>query len=207
MPKYFNTTGPCFPRLHYMLPPKDRLIGASLDRYIRDELYWVLHAPRQTGKTTFLQSWMHEINAGTEAVACYVSLERCQEITERDQAMPLMVDAVQKSAKALDLPVPEYPQEASPGSYLSVILSRWAEQTAPKKLVVLFDEVDVVSGPALVSFLRQLRDGFSGRGVGIFPVSVALVGMRDLRDYLVTSKGGRHSIRAVPSTSSMILPR
>ncbi|WP_339138633.1 MAG: hypothetical protein WGN25_09990 [Candidatus Electrothrix sp. GW3-4] len=191
MPKYFNTTGPCFPRLHYMLPPKDRLIGASLDRYIRDELYWVLHAPRQTGKTTFLQSWMHEINAGTEAVACYVSLERCQEITERDQAMPLMVDAVQKSAKALDLPVPEYPQEASPGSYLSVILSRWAEQTAPKKLVVLFDEVDVVSGPALVSFLRQLRDGFSGRGVGIFPVSVALVGMRDLRDYLVTSKGGQ----------------
>ena len=51
------------------------LIGASLDRYIRDELYWVLHAPRQTGKTTFLQSWMHEINAGTEAVACYVSLD------------------------------------------------------------------------------------------------------------------------------------
>lgn len=94
MPKYFNTTGPCFPRLHYMLPPKDRLIGASLDRYIRDELYWVLHAPRQTGKTTFLQSWMHEINAGTEAVACYVSLEHCQEITERDQAMPLMVDAI-----------------------------------------------------------------------------------------------------------------
>ncbi|MCI5190750.1 MAG: ATP-binding protein, partial [Candidatus Electrothrix sp. AS4_5] len=58
MPKYFNTTGPCFPRLHYMLPPKDRLIGASLDRYIQNELYWVLHAPRQTGKTTFLQSWM-----------------------------------------------------------------------------------------------------------------------------------------------------
>ncbi|MCI5143085.1 MAG: ATP-binding protein, partial [Candidatus Electrothrix sp. ATG1] len=43
-----------------------------MDRYIRDELYWVLHAPRQTGKTTFLQSWMHEINAGDEAVACYV---------------------------------------------------------------------------------------------------------------------------------------
>ncbi|MCI5210555.1 MAG: ATP-binding protein, partial [Candidatus Electrothrix sp. ATG2] len=52
MPKYFNTTGPCFPRLHYMLPPKDRLIGASLDRYIRDELYWVLHAPRQTHPNT-----------------------------------------------------------------------------------------------------------------------------------------------------------
>ncbi|MCI5223224.1 MAG: hypothetical protein D3924_11250 [Candidatus Electrothrix sp. AR4] len=37
----------------------------------RDELYWILHAPRQTGKSTFLQSWMQEINAETEAVACY----------------------------------------------------------------------------------------------------------------------------------------
>ncbi|MCI5117676.1 MAG: ATP-binding protein [Candidatus Electrothrix sp. LOE1_4_5] len=191
MPKYFNTTGPCFPRLHYMLPPKDRLIGASLDRYIRDELYWVLHALRQTGKTTFLQFWMYEINAGTEAVACYVSLEHCQEITERDQAMPLMVDAIQKSAKNFGLPVPEYPQEVSPGSYVATVLSRWAELTAPKKLVVLFDEVDVVAGPALVSLLRQLRSGFSQRGVGEFPVSVALVGMRDLRDYLITSKDGQ----------------
>jgi len=43
MPRYFNTTGPCMPHMHYMLPPADRLIGASLDRYIRDQLYWVLH--------------------------------------------------------------------------------------------------------------------------------------------------------------------
>jgi hypothetical protein len=42
----------------------------------------------------------------------------------------------------------------------------------------------------MVSFLRQLRDGFSDRGVGIFPVSIALVGMRDLRDYITSAKGG-----------------
>jgi hypothetical protein len=29
-----------------------KLRGAQLHRYIRDQLYWVLHAPRQTGKTT-----------------------------------------------------------------------------------------------------------------------------------------------------------
>ncbi|MCW5201933.1 MAG: hypothetical protein QTN59_02840 [Candidatus Electrothrix communis] len=191
MPKYFNTTGPCFPRLHYMLPPKDRLVGASLDRYIRDELYWVLHAPRQTGKTTFLQSWMHEINAGTEAVACYVSLENCQEVTETEEAMPLIVDAVRKWAGTFNLPVPEYPEKVAPGSSVSAVLESWAKQVAPRKLVVLFDEVDVVAGPALVSFLRQLRSSFAGRGAGAFPVSVALVGMRDLRDYLVSSKDGR----------------
>jgi hypothetical protein len=63
-----------------MLPPADRLIDAQLDHYISDKLYWVLHAPRQTGKTTFLFSWMLNINAGDEEVACYVSLERCQKL-------------------------------------------------------------------------------------------------------------------------------
>jgi hypothetical protein len=46
--------------MHYMLPPEDRLVGAQLPRYIRDQLFWVLHAPRQTGKTTVLQSWARE---------------------------------------------------------------------------------------------------------------------------------------------------
>jgi hypothetical protein len=63
-----------------MLPPENRLTGAQLHRYISDELYWVLHAPRQTGKTTFLQSWMQEINNSDNYVACYISVERCQGI-------------------------------------------------------------------------------------------------------------------------------
>ena len=173
MAKYFNTTGPCFPRLHYMLPPKDRLVGASLDRYIRDELYWVLHAPRQTGKTTFLQSWMHEINAGTEAVACYVTLEICQEVTAVERAMPAIVEAVRQWAERFGVPVPVYPSEVSPENILSAVLVDWARKVAPKKLIVFFDEVDVVAGPALVSFLRQLRGGFAGRGMGEFPVGRA----------------------------------
>src|SRR5215469_9884353 len=86
--RFFNTTGPCFPWDHYMLPPADRLVGAQLHRYIRDNLYWVLHAPRQTGKTTFLQNWMREINNGKEAISCYVSVERCQGIPETERCMP-----------------------------------------------------------------------------------------------------------------------
>jgi hypothetical protein len=69
-------------------------------------------------------------------------------------------------------------------------MKRWSELCAPKQLVVLFDEVDTLSGPTLVSFLRQLRGGFASRGVGRFPTSVALVGMRDLKDYLAASKDG-----------------
>jgi hypothetical protein len=61
---------------------------------------------------------------------------------------------------------------------------------APRPLIVLFDEVDVLQGEPLISFLRQLRSGFASRGPGVFPVSIALVGMRDLKDYITAAKGG-----------------
>ena len=174
-----------------MLPPEQRVIRAQLDRYIQSKLYWVLHAPRQTGKTTFLMSWMKAINNGGEALACYVSVERCQEFPLAEDAMPAICTAIREYAttflgaeRAPAMPTTE------PASMVSTILRSWAALVAPKPLVVLFDEVDVLRDQALVSFLRQLRGGFPTRGVGVFPVSVALVGMRDLRDYLIQSKDG-----------------
>ncbi|MDR2679726.1 MAG: PD-(D/E)XK nuclease domain-containing protein [Tannerella sp.] len=187
--RFFNTTGPCNPLDHYMLPPEDRLVGAQLHRYIGDELYWVLHAPRQTGKTTFLKSWMREINAGDEALACYVSVERCQGIPDIERSMPAIYDAICANVKAENLPVPEI-KGLNPASLLHETLAEWAKLASPKPLVVLFDEVDVLEGETMISFLRQLRDGFALRGVGLFPVSIALVGMRDLKDYITASKGG-----------------
>jgi len=189
MPRHFNTTGPCMPDMHYMLPPQERLIGASLKRYLEEKLYWVLHAPRQTGKTTFLLSWMREINSGGKAVACYVSVERCQGMPDAETAMPNLLSAIAQWATRGEVPVPPVNHEP-PGSMLSTQLAAWAALCAPKPLVVLFDEVDVIEGAAMVAFLRQLRDGFAGRGVGKFPESIALVGMRDLRDYLTHSKDG-----------------
>lgn len=191
MARFFNTTGPCNPVRHYFLPPGKRLHNAQLERYVRDELYWVLHAPRQTGKTTFLMTWMRELNAGGEAIACYVSVERCQGIPEVERAIVAVCEAIRSSSRDFGLPIPDLLSSGtSPASLLAETLRVWSELVAPKPLVVLFDEVDTLEGPALVSFLRQLRGGFASRGVGRFPVSVALVGMRDLRDYLAESKGG-----------------
>ncbi|MDR2232088.1 MAG: PD-(D/E)XK nuclease domain-containing protein [Tannerella sp.] len=187
--RFFNTTGPCDPDRHYMLPPEDRLVGAQLHRYISDELYWVLHAPRQTGKTTFLQSWMREINSGSEAIACYVSVETCQGITDVNDSMPVICNVIKKYALDFGLPVPRTDDETPP-SMLSNTLSNWANLVAPKPLIVLFDEVDVLQGETMISFLRQLRGGFASRGIGRFPVSIALVGMRDLKDYITASKDG-----------------
>ncbi|MDR1719220.1 MAG: PD-(D/E)XK nuclease domain-containing protein [Dysgonamonadaceae bacterium] len=101
--RFFNKTGPCNPDDHYMLPPEDRLIGAQLHRYIRDQLYWVLHAPRQTGKTTFLLSWMRELNVDNNDVAhlfAQRTAETGQQITrealdyvwEQSQGQPWIVN-------------------------------------------------------------------------------------------------------------------
>jgi type II secretory pathway predicted ATPase ExeA len=187
--RFFNTTGPCYPWDHYMLPPADRLIDAQLHRYIGDKLYWVLHAPRQTGKTTFLQSWAREINSGNEAVACYVSLEQCQKLPDRERAMPAICDTIMEQAVLSGFQKPEL-TTGIPSTMVNNILVDWAKKAVPKPLVILFDEADALEGDAMISFLRQLRRGFMDRGIGKFPVSIALVGMRDLKDYITAAKDG-----------------
>jgi hypothetical protein len=132
---------------------------------------------------------MREINAGDEAVACYVSVESCQGIAEPERSMPAICTAIREYASSFHVPVPEI-EAVSPMMMLGAALGRWAKLTAPKPLVVLFDEVDVLEGETLISFLRQLRGGFVARGAGSFPVSIALVGMRDLKDYITAAKGG-----------------
>jgi hypothetical protein len=74
--RYFNTSGPCVPELHYMLPPEPRLPGAR--RLIDQSLYFVVHAPRQTGKTTTLGALARDIAADGRQVALLVSCERAQ---------------------------------------------------------------------------------------------------------------------------------
>ncbi|MFN9115910.1 MAG: ATP-binding protein, partial [Bacteroidota bacterium] len=53
MTKWFNTAGPCQPDIHYTLPTTERL--PELKRLIEQRNYFVIHAPRQTGKTTLVR--------------------------------------------------------------------------------------------------------------------------------------------------------
>ena len=55
-------------------------------------------------------------------------------------------------------------------------------------MVVLIDEIDALYNQVLISVLRQLRSGFNQRPTA-FPSSVALIGLRDVRDYKVKAGG------------------
>lgn len=191
MPRYFNTTGPCDPALHYALPPTTRL--PDLSPFVARQQYFVLHAPRQTGKTTAMRALAAELRAQGIA-GCWATLERCQGIEDLERAEPLWLQALHQWSQ--DLPAAWRAPNPAPfaaeavGGRLGAYLRAWAA-ALPVPLVLLLDEADVVTGPAVVSLLRQLRDGFMGRGLGKFPSCVALVGMRDLRDYVTRANEGR----------------
>ena len=52
--RFFNTAGPVNSAIHYCLPPLERLDLPDVLLLIAQQKYFVLHAPRQTGKTTCL---------------------------------------------------------------------------------------------------------------------------------------------------------
>jgi hypothetical protein len=192
MPRYFNTTGPCNPVEHYYLPTAARM--PDLAPFIQRKQYFVVHAPRQTGKTTGMRTFAETLR-GQGVAACWATLETSQGMEDLERAEPLWLQALHVGSRRALPPAWQAPDPApfvagSAGGRLNAYVGAWAA-ALPVPLVLLLDEADVVTGPALVSLLRQLRDGFMDRGIGKFPTSVALIGMRDLRDYLVQSKDGR----------------
>jgi stage III sporulation protein SpoIIIAA len=73
--RFFNTTGPCNPIDHYMLPATARLEELDLARLLAQKSYFVLHAPRQTGKTTAMLEIARQVTADGHYIAVLVSME------------------------------------------------------------------------------------------------------------------------------------
>ena len=191
MEKYFNIAGPCIPGEHYMLPALDRL--PEIRRLVARRQYFVIHAPRQTGKTTAIKALVREINAKGEMVALYCTLETLQNAKDPARAAMAIASLLRSNAEnALPDIFAEKPDSfcvREPSSmYAAESLAVRETLTAlcrraGKPLVVFFDEADCLFGDVLISFLRQLRDGYVNREDVPFPSSIALVGMLDVRDY------------------------
>lgn len=184
--KYFNTGGPCRPEDHYMLPASSRL--PELRRLIDQKAYFVIHAPRQSGKTTMMRQLARELTTEGRYVAALVSMETGAAFNGDIGAAELAILGRWRRASSTRLPddlqPPPWP-EAHPGERISAALHAWAG-AARRPLVVFLDEIDALQDQALISVLRQLRDGYQDRPQG-FPWSLALIGLRDVRDYKIAS--------------------
>lgn len=201
MERSFNTTGPCFPDEHYMLPPERRL-GRVLELIGRGK-YFTLHAGRQTGKTTSAQWLTDHYNRGTTNSAVWFDLQ-----TARDEPDPAkaFVTVLDKLDAGVEQALPDVGLPANRDRLLerpSTAIVRYLQDLsarAPHPLVVFFDEADCLVGQAMVSFLTQLRDGYLARRKTPFPQSIVLVGQRNVRDY-VTSQEDRIAVGWLGSAS------
>lgn len=188
MERSFNTAGPCQARLHYMLPATPRV--EQVRRLIEKELYFVLHAPRQVGKTTSMTALAAELTASGKYAALVVTCEQGAPFkNDPVVAERAIVESWRLHAEALLPPELRPPAEAdaAPGNAIRELLQRWSAQ-CPRPLVLFIDEIDALENATLLSLLRQLRAGHALRPKQ-FPQSIALVGMRDVRDYKVAAGG------------------
>ncbi|MEV0620650.1 ATP-binding protein [Nonomuraea sp. NPDC050404] len=156
--------------------------------------YFVLHAPRQTGKTTILRTLASELTAEGDTAALAFSCERAK--TAGDDiaaAETILLDSLHRAADLSRWPdellPPDFRPEEQAGTRFGNALSEWCRRSS-RRVVLFLDEIDALQGNSLVSILSQLRDGHNIRPDGYpFPASVVLCGLRDLRDYKVASGG------------------
>jgi hypothetical protein len=175
-----------------MLPVLPRLPEKEVNKMINGQYYFVMRAPRQSGKTTCLKLLTQKINSEGIYYALFCSLASLQIITDRNEAITAVYDKINQSMSASQIPLikdkadtyDSLPGITSPNRKIRIIISRLCEDL-DKDLIIFFDEADCLINGGLISFLSQLRDGFIDRTEpgNKFPRSIALVGMRDVRDY------------------------
>ncbi|KJJ85457.1 ATPase domain protein, prokaryote domain protein, partial [Candidatus Omnitrophus magneticus] len=180
--RYFNTTGFCMPERHYMIDPlRNQKIIFDL---IEKTQYFTVHAPRQTGKTTLLHELAHRLNKEGNYISVVFSVESAgyRSITEEIANKKIINSLYSSSGQYLNKNnCPISPEKYTKDLTLENYLIDWAI-SQPKPIVLLLDEIDSLYDDVLVSILRQLRNGFQIRPKR-FPSSVALVGLRDVREY------------------------
>lgn len=191
--RFFNTVGAINPQKHYFIP--HRLNWDLLTDFIKKEYYFVLHAPRQSGKTTSIIEFVKHLNEEGTYKALYLSTEPAHN----------SANDVKESIRAileefLDQITFFLPTESAAIEYLHGVLKKrstaksgvlsflrfWAQESKIP-LVIFLDEFDGLVGDALITLLKQFRTGYTNRPEH-FPQTLCLIGVRDLRDYKVKTK-------------------
>ncbi|MBM3198817.1 MAG: ATP-binding protein [Chlamydiae bacterium] len=217
--KFFSTAGALDPKKHYFIP--GRFAIEEIKNLIEKEQYFILHAPRQSGKTTAVLEWIRLFHQGNKYKVFYINVESAQAARGHvEEGMRTLLHRFQAGI-ALEFgpndPAVHYlnheiDKKAFSGNSLYAFLQFWAKDTwerEQKPLVLFIDEIDALVGDTLISVLRQLRDGYLSRPEA-FPQSVCLFGVRDVRDYRIWSDQEQATIQGGSAfnikAESLVLP-
>ena len=190
--RFFNTAGPCNVEDHYTIPPLERFNLDDILMLIEQKKYFVLHAPRQTGKTTCMLALMAHLNKEDRYHVLYINVEAAQAAREDVyKGVRAIMNEVGERAElylddySLKKTWPDILNSYGENSALNNLLTYWSKNSS-KPVVLIIDEVDSLIGDTLISVLRQIRSGYDKRPAN-FPQSIILCGVRDVRDYRIHS--------------------
>ena len=188
--KHFNTAGPVNQPDAYKIDPLTRWDTEEIINLIKEKKYFILHAPRQTGKTSCLLALRDYLNNEGQYFAIYVNFEVGQ--VWRHNIKKATDEFVQEIlSRSHDILKDDFPIEESIMFYktratengLSDML-RYLSKLIKKPIVMFIDEIDSLIGDTLLSVLRQLRAGYDKRPDN-FPSTIILCGVRDIKDYRI----------------------
>jgi hypothetical protein len=192
--KFFNTAGPVNQSEHYKIDPLTRWDLEEILTLIGQKKYFILHAPRQTGKTSCLLALRDCLNAEGRYHCVYANFEAAQ-TARNDVASGLAAILSQLHERACgivegagSLSVAKMLESVDANDVLGSYLTSLCE-LSDRPVIVLIDEIDALVGDTLVSVLRQLRSRYDMRPAQ-FPQSVILCGVRDIKDYRIHRADG-----------------
>jgi hypothetical protein len=193
--KFFNTAGPVNMAMHYKIAPLTRWDIDEILFLIEQRKYFILHAPRQTGKTSCLLALRDYLNNEGKYHCVYTNFEAGQSArNDVDSGMGIILSELHNAVK-ISLNIAELPfshndilSSSQSGNALNSYL-KTLSQYLDKPLLLLIDEIDALIGDTLISVLRQLRSSYPNRPEN-FPQSVILCGVRDIKDYRIHRSDG-----------------
>lgn len=190
--RFFNTCGPIRPEEHYYIP--NRLDWDEILNLIERKQYFVLHAPRQSGKTTAIMELCRHLRGEKCYNALYINVEAAQAVREEvKEGMLTIVQVILEEMKN------QLPNESAVIEYLEKCIAnaigfntlnealKYLALYSSKPMVLFIDEIDALIGDTLLSTLRQIRAGYPNRPKH-FPHALCLIGLRDVRDYRIWSR-------------------
>ena len=188
MERFFNTAGPQTPD-SYTIDPLSRFDLEDILLMIRQQRYFVMHAPRQTGKTSCMLALRDYLNKKGDYIAVYANVEGGQALRNNaESVIKSTCDTLAEQFSGIvgnDVPLHlrDEARKTETGSMLTTYLRRLS-MALPKPTIIIIDEIDALVGDSLVSVLRQIRSGYADRPLA-FPQTIILCGVRDVRDYRI----------------------
>jgi hypothetical protein len=147
-----------------MIEASSRLQG--VEELIDGKQYFVIHAARQSGKTTYLKDLVNRLNAAGKYYVLYCSLERAQGIIDPKEGIPAIIRSIKAYMKYTALPQTGFASDADYTDYNNVLCTSLTDFCIllDKPLVILFDEADCLSESTWQFFEFTFKAGNSVSG-------------------------------------------